>query len=220
MPSLLVHVWMRVCACTCVVGVRRRQRWEKQAGKGWGEAEEATCEDTTPPSPGTSFSAPCRSTCHPLGCCSLTPVLTWAALSGCQLSQPASSTDGSEVLEDASASVAWLPLCLDMDWPWHPLGGPVLLLHRFPSATPSISRMFCMTDWWKSTCLYLEEPIPYTGPARRAHPSFYGTWNMAMNGSHDGGQSSGQDIWRPVEVEVMVCHVDLHDLWTAAVGVP
>ena len=121
---------------------------------------------------------------------------------------------------DASASVAWPPLCLDMDWPWHPLGGPLLLHHRFPSPTPSISRMFSMTDWWKNTCLYLEEPLPYTGLARRASPSFYGTWNMAMNGSHDSGQSCGQYVWRPVHVEVMVCHVDRHGLQTAAVGVP
>lgn len=186
----------------CVVGVRRRQRWEKQAGKGGGEAEEATCENTTPPSPGTSFSGPCRSACHPLGRCSLTPVSTWAALSSCQLSQPASSIDGSEVLEEMHQPL-W-PGCLSA-WIWIGHGTHCVVLSYCFTGSPQLHLASPGCSLWSidgKARAYIWKNLSHipVWPEGHAHLSTAPeTWlwmEVMTVGRAVGRTSGGQSMWK------------------------
>ena len=134
--------------------------------------------------------------------CFMTPVLTWAALSGCQLSQPASSIDGSEVLEEMHQPLwpgrlsAWIWIGHGIHWAvlsYCITGSPHLHL-----ASPGCS--LWPTDGKTHAYIWKNLSRILVWPEGQAHLSMAPeTWlwmEVMTVGRAVGSTSGGQSMWK------------------------
>lgn len=184
----------------CVVGVRRRQRWEKQARKGGGEAEKETWRyDTSLP--------------WNVLLCSLPVHLPspWMLLPNssvnlsCSLwlsAEPASSIDGSEVLEEMHQPL-W-PGCLSA-WIWIGHGTHWVVLFYCFTGSPQLHLASPGCSVWPidgKAHAYIWKNLSHipVRPEGHAHLSMAPeTWlwmEVMTVGREVGRTSGGQSMWK------------------------